>query len=515
MSILAGGSNLNIANGIREFEVATPNQTAVIDGARSLTYAQLADRSRRVANGLIGAGLQTGSRVALHMGNRLEYFEIACGIAMAGMVIVPVNPRSLSHEVEYIAGSSDALALIVDNSLAQYSSTILSAMKLVWVLDGPRADRDYEMALAASSSRDPRVDVGELETFCIMYTSGTTGTPKGVQISHRSRVLTFYAAALEWDMGPDRRSIAVAPLYHGAGFAFGYAGVFTGGTVSVLRTWDPVTLLEMIQRDRAESMFLVPTHAQTIRAFGEDELRKVDLSSLKTIYFNAAALPKELKEWVIGAFPGVGVHELYGSTEAAVVTDLRPRDAVRKIGSVGKPWFMTELRVVDDAGDPVRPGEPGELFARSPYLMSGYLGDPEATAACTTADGFLTSGDVVILDEEGFIYVVDRKKDMVISGGLKIYPREVENTITSHPDVREAAVVGVPSEKWGESLAAFVVLNSETKTTTGDLQSYVEPLLANFKRPAFWRVVESLPRNAGGKVVKRELSLESGQEPFG
>jgi long-chain acyl-CoA synthetase len=347
--------------------------------------------------------------------------------------------------------------------------------------------------------------VDETDPFCIAYTSGTTGRPKGVLISHRSRVLTFYASAMEWGLGNGRRSIAVAPMYHGAGFAFGYTPVFTGGTVSMLRAWNPEELLAMIERDRAQSVFLVPTHAQMIRGLGDDVIGKYDLSSLDTLYFNAAALPVTLKEWVLDTFPQTGVHELYGSTEGGVITNLRPADARRKAGSVGHPWFMTELRVVDDNGEPVGVGEPGELFSRSPFLMNGYLKDPEATAACTTDDGFLTCGDIVTVDEEGFIRIVDRKKDMIISGGVNVYPRDVEEAALRHPAVAEIAVVGVPDEKWGESVVAYVVTKPGASVDTEALDEFLRPTLAGYKIPRDVVTVDALPRNAAGKILKRDL----------
>ncbi len=248
------------------------------------------------------------------------------------------------------------------------------------------------------------------------YTSGTTGQPKGALLTHRSRVLTMFGCAVDYGLGPGKRTAAVAPMALGAGFCFAYAGPFMGGQTSMLSRWDPERLLDMIERDRLQTIFLVPTHALTLRQVMEQSPRKWDLSSLETFYFNAAALPVPLKEWVVETFPHVGVHELYGSTEAGVVTDLRPADALRKAGSVGHPWWMTDVKLLDEDGREVGPGEPGELFGYSPFNMVGYLDDPAATAAAIRPDGYLTSGDVAVRDEEGFITIVDRKKDLIISG---------------------------------------------------------------------------------------------------
>ncbi|GAA1499742.1 acyl-CoA synthetase [Dactylosporangium maewongense] len=487
------GAQLNIANGVREFARATPGTVAVIDGDRTLTYAALDDRASRLANALLAVGLRPGDPVALLSGNRLEYCEIAAGLAKAGLPMVPLNPRQTAADTAYIAGHSGARALILDPALEDRAVDVGFTLPL-----GPY----YEAVLAGAAGTDPWVPVGEQDPFCIAYTSGTTGAPKGVLISHRSRCLTFYCTALEWGLGPGRRTVAVAPMYHGAGFAFAYASVFTGGTVSMLRAWDPGALLAMVERDRLQSVFLVPTHAVGLRELG---LAGHDLRSLDTLYFNAAALPVALKEWVLSAFPGVGVHELYGSTEAGVITNLRPADARRKAGSVGHPWFMTEIRVVDDDGVPVPRGTAGELFSRSPFLMNGYLDNPAATAECTTADGFLTSGDVVVVDDEGYVTIVDRKKDLIITGGVNVYPRDVEEALAAHPSVVEAAVVGEPDDRWGERVVAYVVVRPGTELRPDALREHLRGRLAGHKVPKEIRPIAALPRNAAGKVLKREL----------
>ncbi|MEO6823012.1 MAG: AMP-binding protein [Candidatus Nanopelagicales bacterium] len=505
MSIRTGGAPLTIVDGIRVFAAAQPQTPAVIDGTVTLTYRQLDERSSRLAHSLIDAALVPGQTVAVLLGNRLEYCEVAAGIAKAGLVMVPLNPRMTAPEIAYIVEHSESRALILDEASAQVAAAAAGGLATVLSIDGTTLGRPYEPALEAASDADPMLTIDERDPFCIAYTSGTTGKPKGVMISHRSRSLTFLASAMEWNLGIGRRSIAVAPLYHGAGFAFGYSPVHTGGTVSMLRAWSPEALLAMIERDHAQSVFLVPTHAQMLKTLGPERIASFDLSSLDTLFFNAAALPTHLKTWVMQTFPNVGVHELYGSTESGIISDLRPSDAVRKPGSVGHAWFLTEIKVLDGNGQPVPPGVPGELFSRSPYLMNGYLKDEQATAACTSEDGFITCGDIVTRDEDGCLYIVDRKKDVIISGGSNVYPREVEEAALRHPAVREIAVIGAEDETWGEQVVAVVVLEDGASLTLEELDNHLRPMLGGYKIPRELVLVSALPVNSSGKVLKRTL----------
>ena len=501
------GAELNIANGIREFAVATPRAVAVVDGERSLTYAALDERSSRLANALLGAGLGAGDRVAIVLGNRLEYPEIAAGLAKAALPSVPINPRLTAPEVAYILSHSGAKAVILDDGIAAAVAPGVESCRIAHVLSlsGTSIGTDYERVLEQAAPVDPRAAVDETEPFTICYTAGTTGKPKGVLISHRSRSLTFYCTALEWGLGPGRRTVAVAPMYHGAGFAFAYAAVHTGGSVSMLRAFDPEALLRSIALFRPHAVFLVPTHLQMVRSLGEAALRAHDLSSLEVIYVNAAPMPQELKEWTIGALPQVGLHELYGSTEASIVTNLRPADQLRKQRCVGPPWFMTEIRLLDAAGRQVGVGEPGELYSRSPFVFRGYLDDPEATAAATTDDGFVSAGDVAVVDDENYVYIVDRIRDMIITGGVNVYPREVEETLHGHPRVADVAVIGRPDERWGERVTAIVVARGGPPPAGEELIDFCRGRLAGFKIPKEIVYVDALPRSAAGKILKREL----------
>ncbi len=499
---------MNIAGGIREFARSSPDAVAVSDGVRSLTFAAVDERSNRFASVLRAAGMEAGDRLGLLSWNRLEFVELAAGAAKAGVQLVPLNPRGSAVEHAGLLARSGARALVADDALAGNVPDGAQDFPVLLTLGGTDVGREYEGVLATGRATDPMVEVDESEPFVVQYTSGTTGQPKGALISHRSRVLTMYGCAVDYGLGPGRRTVAVAPMALGAGFAFGYAGCFMGGCTSMLRQWDPEALLDLIERDRVETVFLVPTHAAGLRQVMEGTGRLWDLTSLQTLYFNAAALPVPLKEWVMTAFPGVGVHELYGSTEAGIVTSLRPPDAMRKAGTVGHPWFMTEVVLLDDDGRHVPDGEQGELFGRSPFNMNGYLDDPEASADALRPDGFLTSGDLAVKDDEGFLRLVDRKKDMIISGGQNIYPREIEIVLYGCEGVQDVAVVGLPDEIWGEAVAAFVVARPGARLNAESLETQLRSRLGGYKVPRSWHVVKDLPRNSNGKILKRAVRDE-------
>ncbi len=498
-------AEMNLASGIREFALSSPSAVAVSDGDRRLSFAEVDERSSRLACLMLERGLSIGDRLGVLSRNRLEYVEIAAGAAKCGVTMVPLNPRGTATEHAALLGHSSARGLVFDDALAESVPDAAQGLDLILELGDGGAAPSYEQALAASRNSDPRARYSELLPYAVQYTSGTTGAPKGALLSHRSRVLTLFGCAVDFGLGPGRRTAAVAPMALGAGFAFGYGGAYMGGLTAMMRQWDAEELLVTIERERLHTVFLVPTHALGLQQVMADSPRRWDLSSLQVLYFNAAALPVPLKRWVVDAFPGVAVHEIYGSTEGSVVTNLRPPDELRKAGSVGHPWFLTEVALLDDDRQPVPPGVPGELFSRSPYVMNGYLDDPAATAEAITEDGFLSAGDVAVQDEEGFLTIVDRKKDMIISGGANIYPREVENALLDFDEVGQVAVVGLPDPQWGERVAAFVVPRRGRSVDLSTLEQRLRGTVAAYKLPKQWLLVDELPHNANGKMLKRVL----------
>jgi acyl-CoA synthetase (AMP-forming)/AMP-acid ligase II len=502
--------SLNIADGVRTFAVATPSAHAVLDGDRTVTFAELDDRSSRLASHLLDRGLRPGSRVGVATGNRFEFLEMVTAAGKAGMVLVPLSPWLTTTEAMEIAVRSRVSAVIAEVGLGHLiEDSFRRTLSLYLELDSlPQSRRSYESALVSARPTDPRVKVNEESPFVISFTGGTTGRPKGVLISHRSRCITFLCEAVSFGFGPGRVMLAVTPMCHGAGLTHSYAAIYTGTCVSIMNGWDPETFLHQIVSSRSNSVFLVPSHLQTLRSSGLSISAALADSRLGTVFINAAPTPHELKEWLLDELSDIDLHELYGSTEGGNVTCLPPADQLRKPHSVGPPWFMTQVKLLRPDRSETEIGEPGELFSKSPFLFSGYLDDPETTAASMTADGFFSAGDIAVRDRDGYLSIVDRLKDMIISGGMNVYSREVEEILVSHEAVSQAAIVGVPDDRWGERVVAFVVPQNVPSPRPGlpdELIAYCRARLARYKCPKDIAIVEALPRTKLGKVQKNVL----------
>ena len=496
---------LRLADGVHASALRTPGATALAAGDRSLTWAELGDRTRRVTAAAIHElGILPGDRVAILAPNCLEYPELACGLADAAAIVVTLNPRGNALESSAACDDCAARVLFVHESLVAVAPLGGSLERSIVTGPGYEAWLLKHRPLAS----DLLPPGGDEAPFTLVYSSGTTGAAKGILISHRSRVLTFHAMAMEYAcFGPEDRFLAIAPMAHGAGFAFALAGLYFGSHVDIVRKFDAEQVLHRLCTEGFTGVFLVPTLFTAIFSLPESVLARYRGQSpqLRTIISNAAALPQAMKEQIVAYFGEGILHETYGSTEAGIVTNIRPKDLLRKPGSVGLPFAATEIRLLDENGEDVATGEVGELFSRSPYLFNGYWNQPDATRNCMHAGGWISAGDLARRDVEGFLYIVDRKKDMVISGGVNIYPREIEDVLQQHVGVREASVVGVPDPYWGESLLAYVVVDPLRPPTAEALIEHCRAQLSGYKVPRAIRFVDLVPRNAGGKVLKREL----------
>lgn len=501
---------LTIDSGVRAAANRDGAKIALAEGRRTLNYRMLVDRIDRVGvMALAGLGLKPGDHAALMAPNCLEFIEIVCGLASRGIAVAMISPRMTAAEAAQICDDARARVLFMHPSLEPAIRAVHCETVERTVVIG----EGYEDQLARATPAPPAARVPEWSTFAIPYTSGTTGRPKGVMLSHRSRTLTFFAMAVEYGCySPDDRAVAFAPMCHGAGFAFAMAPVFFGGFCEILDRFEPEQVLAALSSTRASNVFMVPTHFHALFTLGENAFARFDGRALRAIISNAAPLPQATKEEIVRRFGAGLLHETYGSTEAGIVTNLRPADQLRKQKCVGMPFPATEVKLIGANGNEAEAGEVGELYSQSPYLFNGYWNRPDETAEALK-QGWVTAGDMARMDEEGYIYLVDRKKDMLISGGMNIYPREIEEALYHHPDVSEAAVIGVPDDYWGEVVKAYVVRIPGHPLLENALIEYCRERLAGYKVPKSIEFIESLPKNAAGKVLKTILKARATEEP--
>ena len=493
---------VTIASGVRTSAERTPGKIALREGARELSYARLVKRIDRVANGAVyDLGLKRGDTVMLLAPNCLEYIEIVAGFSEAGIAVATINPRQTAHEIAEIAEDCAARIVIAHPAVEELvrDAKLASPDRILILGDA------YEAWLSRAKPEALETATDEREAFAISYTSGTTGKAKGIVLSHRSRVMTFLAMASEYGCyGPEDSYLCVAPLFHGGGFAFAMGSVFLGGFCDVLPAFGPEDILRRLHEGPYTGTFMVPTHYHAILALEDSILARYRSHHLTSLISNAAALPQATKEGIVAQFGDGVLHETYGSTEAGIVTNLRPADQLRKIQCVGLPFVCSSVRLLDDAGREVAQGEVGELYSNSPYLFNGYWDKPEETHA-VLRDGWVTAGDMARRDEEGYIFLVDRKKDMIISGGVNIYPREIEEVLIRHAGIADVAVVGVEDSYWGERVKAFVVTEGEDAPAPEEIIDFAKEYLAPHKAPKDIAFIDAVPRNPAGKILKRTL----------
>ncbi len=493
-------TELSLARGILAAAARWPGRIAIERDGAQLTYREAARLLGRAGNLGAGLGLEPGDRVAFVSGNRIDFALIVAGLAEAGIIVATLGDKLTEAELGHIFADCTPRLVLGGRDSAAEAAAARAGLRFVDL------ESDWPALLARASDTPPPFRGCETDAFALAYTSGTTGAPKGVMLTHRSRALTFMAMAAEYGcFGATDRFLVLTPMTHGAGFVFGVAPLFFGGTSVILETGDAERIADRLAQPDLCGVFVVPT--QLARLARLPAARLGAGSGLKSIISNASALSQPLKEMVIDRYGDGLLHETYGSTEAGIVTNIRPDELRARPNSVGTPFPLISVSLRDDSGAEVAAGLPGELFVRGPYAFAGYWNAPDATAEAI-ADGWVTVGDMATRDGDGFLTIVDRKKDMVVTGGLNVYPREVELVLADVPGVRDVAVVGLPDGEWGERLHAFIVGDAEPEA----LRAKARSLLAPHKVPKSFDYLAELPRGATGKVLKRELRSLAGPD---
>ena len=488
---------LDIGSGVRANAARFPDKLAVRQGEAGLTYGALGARMNRVANAAVAAGLGPGDTAAILCANRIEYFEVVAGLSSLGAAVATVNPRQTEADLRGILDDSGAKLVFTD---PQSADLVRAATQVPVHVIGPA----YEAWIAQASDSHRHGPPPEWQTFAIPYTSGTTGKPKGVCLSHRSRVISFLVfAAVYGCFGEQDRFLVTTPLFHGGGFAFPMATLFLGGTVDLMAAYAPDLLLDSLASGAHTGTFVVPTQFHGMFDLPAAKVARLAGHRLRAVICNAAPLPEDTKLTVLDHLGDGVLHETYGSTEGGVVTNLYPHEMRQKQNCAGRPIPGQRVRLLDETGAQVAPGEIGELFCNGPTLFNGYWNRPDETEA-SFRDGWFSAGDLARVDEDGYLYIMDRKKDMILSGGVNIYPRDIEEVLFAMPGIAEAAVVGVPDARWGEAVCAYLRADG-TAPSPDDVIAWCRDRLAPHKTPKAVRYVDAIPRNVAGKVLKREL----------
>ena len=495
---------------LAHWEAQQPDAVAVSFGATHRTWGQLADRVRRIAAALRAAGLVPGDRIAVLDLNHPSCLELTLACAQIGAANAVVNFRLAPPEIVYVINDARARLLFVGPEFAGAVDKLrdqLPSLERVIHIGG--ADDEFEAWLAAHAPDAQAYPAAPGDCFVQLYTSGTTGFPKGAMLTHRGMLAHARNVSATQGLGPDARVQVAMPLFHVGGTSYALIAISAGACIFMMRLPDPAAALAMLEAEKITHTFYVPALMASMNQVPGAADR--DYSSLKALSYGASPMPLPVMRASLKLFPGV-MQQVYGMTEqCGVVSLLGPADhvdpaAAHRLVSAGKAIAGVEIEIRDPAtGEPVATGEPGEIWVRSEQIMGGYWGKPESTAATITPDGWLRSGDGGHIDADGYIYVTDRIKDMIISGGENIYPAEIERVLAEHPALQDVAVIGVPDERWGEVPKAVVVAKPDATVDTEQLLAWCRERLASFKCPKTIDVVAELPRNPTGKILKKDL----------
>ncbi len=496
---------LNAGQVLTERAKIAPHVEAVVDTASGtrMSFRQLNERTNQTANTLLGLEFSPGERIACLMSNQTQYVESFYACAKAGFVFVALNWRLTVPELSYQLMDCGATAVIYGADQKPLVEPLREQFPSVrWLL----ADEgDYAAAVDNAATAEPPIGATGEDPLFMMYTSGTTGRPKGALMSHSADIAWLASMLATSDLHHGERNLIVAPLFHIAGLGLMLTGVYRGMTTVLLKQFDPAVMWDLVDAENITGFFAVP--AMLAFMYQHPKRATAARPALRWVICGAAPVPVTLIEAYLTM--GVEILQVYGLTEThGGICLMSPEHARAKIGSTGMPYFGIDVRVVDKAGNPVPPGIPGEVVTRGPHLISGYWNRPEATQE-TIREGWFHTGDIAEVDAEGFIYIKDRSKDMVISGGENVYPAEVEDVLSGHQGVREVGVIGQPSARWGESVCAVIVRGDGWKgdddLLVQELRTLAQSRLARFKQPKSYVFINALPRNPSGKILKRML----------
>ncbi|MEM8633804.1 MAG: fatty acid--CoA ligase [Pseudomonadota bacterium] len=505
-----------LADIVRHHAEIRPNKVAFIFEDRELLYGALNKRASQVANGLLHLGVNPSERIAFLGKNSPDYFEILMGVSKSGAVMAPVNWRLAPAEIEYILNDMQAQIIFVDEEfhplVAQLRAT-LPMLKYVFMLSAdPDVADNYVKWRDAQNAHDVQIARNFEDDALHLYTSGTTGHPKGAVLSNRAvislREVIPASAKPEWNVWREEDvSLVAMPCFHIGGTGWGLNGLTEGSTGIVMREFDPYQVLDLIQKFKISKIFMVPAAMKIVVDL--PDARSTDFSSIKYMLYGASPIPLDLLKRCMDVFQCQFV-QMYGMTETAgTIIALPPGDhdpdGNEKMLSAGQVLAGAEVAILDELGCPVPAETVGEIAIRSVSNMTGYWRRPEETAKTIDEDGWLRTGDAGCMDKDGYVFIRDRVKDMIISGGENIYPAEVENAIFGHPKVSDVAVIGVPDKKWGEAVKAIVVPNAGETIEASEIIDWARQRIAGYKCPKSVDLVSTLPRNASGKILKKVL----------